>query len=219
VPGAAVPAGWQHAGQPSHAAAPTANAGSEFFLAYQYPPPLWGDKKLYRVYQDADALTFLHLGLFFDGVDFGALARSHTPPDTKLLATGAGLLVAAAESIGARIEEPKLRARIAAVEAMSPRERLLEAAKKPNILAAAGDLSHVRLDPYDGYHGPWASAPDGEIMAWLRFRLQGGRKYALNLRTLEDLQLAVRWLREILGPDGVLVSFRMDAPPAARPRL
>lgn len=195
----------------------TDQTGNEFFLAYQYPPPLWGDKKLYRVYRDPVALVFLHLGIFFDGVDFGALARSTTTqPDVKLMAAGVGVLVAGAEKLGAKLEEPKLRARLEAVEAMSPHERLLEAAKKPNVLASAKDLTEVKFVPWEGYKGPWATSSDGELMASMRFRLQSGGKYDVNIRDGADLALAIRWTQELLGAERVEVKFQTDAPPPVR---
>jgi hypothetical protein len=149
----------------------------------------------------------MHLGLYLDGVDYrGAMAAAHSP-DARMLAAGVGLLIAGAQAITAKVEAPKLKARLEVVERMSVPERTAEAGRKPSILARAGDLTDIRFVAWDGFREPWATARDGELGACLHFRHQTVGKVKLNFRNLVDLQLAVQWVRELVGPDRVEVKF------------
>lgn len=194
-PGGAYPAA------PHPPAAPVAVAGDSF-LAYQVVSGLGGENRLYRVYRVGGALAFLRLGPFVDGVDYGALVR--------YVAQGGK------EAPGASRAELRFRARLAAVDAMTERERALEAARAPNFLAPAAKMTQVRVEPAEGFGGPWASNPFGQVRAWLRFRLSG-RKVQVELRDPNDLRLVVHWLWELLGTGAVLVTVPMEQQYAGAP--
>jgi len=184
---------------PAYPATPAAHTG-EFFLAYELTAPLGGEKKLFGVYRQGDALLFLRLCPVIDGFDCSALARD-----------AVSAVLAAPENAAAKREEPKLRARLAAIQSMSERERLLEATSAPNILATARNLTQVHLEPYEDFRGPWATNAQEQTRACLKLRA-GNRKLALDIQDPGDLRLAVRWLWELLGPDAVLVTFLMEPP-------
>ena len=176
-----------------------------YFLTYQDPPPLFGDSKLYRVYRDPDALLFIHLGLHLPGLDYRGMMSSSG--EAMVLAAGAGLVIAGLQSLTAKVEAPKLKARLEAVERMTPTELRAEAAQKPNLLAGRADMADVEFGPWDGYKGAWATARDGEVGACLRFRHSRQGKVKLNFQNREDLQTAVGWVRELMGVEAVRVKF------------
>jgi dienelactone hydrolase len=191
------------------AEAPTRFAG-EFVVAYQYPPPWFGENKLYRVYREGDALAFIHLGAFFEECDFETLARGGTavppvhtagPRQTEIVA-----------------EEAKVRGRLAAVEAMDPYQRTTDAATAPSMLAPAQYLGNVRLLPDAGFEGSWATNSAGESRAWLHFQI-GGADQSVSIRSVDDLRRLVGWLWDLVGQERVYIGFPMQPPlaPPTRP--
>ena len=193
---------------PAPPARPLAAPDLRFFIAYEYPK-MWGDNKLYRVYRREEALLFLHLGIFLDGVDFAGLARTQSGQSVAVM--GVGLLVAGAQKITAKMEEPKLRKRLAQLDSLNSRELLLEAGKKPSFVAPVKDMTEVKFVPWDGFKKPWATNGN-ETLCSFRFKLQSGGKHDITLKDTADLQAAIAWTREMLGPDKIQIGFPVDSP-------